>query len=1152
MQRNHGKGTSTSSTNSTVPNTNALQQPQDDMDVDQTAESPNPPHPIIEREFTDADTSKLSVNEHGRYLPNSDKVGHVFLTTDETGNTVGFQYAIPEGETIETSDGHEHTPPQVKELHDIKELITNDGLKRYRAKTPDGTDMFATRLYHGEFGRGEDAQPFIFAPMSPKPENKYKLPFFGKNEGEIKLFKPDAELKKGKLKDHKAELAEIEAKGKVTKCGTVLQVDHQSVAYRETNPKRNPDQNTVMGQSAKEAYDDFLDMWKDVLSKEFIERLNRAAKADIKSTFYSNYRPEWLHGEGHSLTPLNKNPQVRENLGSGPKWANTQMMVLERVVKWFALYRPDSFLSLKTDFEMLLDSELIKHIDFEVTIEEKNRYIKLVKSLDPFIQYPLFPKASDLMQLTAGVFSIIEEVKPMKEEIVKKGTISKHKQKGKPNPLLTAIHSAEEQEEKPVIATTSTADAQRPPKPSPIISPQPRRAISVPRENFPTQFDRERSLVQTKTVSVDYDYDHPLNPPVQQYSGGTGFVIEHDGKKYVMTNAHCIENAKYVTVRFANQHEKYEAKVKAHLYQCDLALLEIIDDNKDEFQAYAVPVEFGEMVNLKQKVETVGFPMGGNEISISKGITSRIEVRDYCMSGLDMLQVQIDAAVNPGNSGGPVFSNGKVVGAAFQGYDRQGLGYMIPIPIIKHFLAGAFSGKPYKGFPILPASFETLENPKLRKFYQMTPDQTGVRIQSVHDLTDAKNKLKVDDIVLEMEGYQISNDGKANIQGIGRQIDMIHLTHMKQVGESIRLKVLRVNQETKKPEIFDVDVVMDVVPYETHKVPATEYDKMPTCYINSGIQFQPLTHNLLMGKASDLEEYRIPGEGRLTDLCKKTPGEQIVVISEIYDCKPLEGYLDGEIHIVKKINGKEINNIRDVIEAMEGEVTDERYREQHDIETKNNIHIVIDRLTRAQTLKLLKRYDVTTDRSDDLQSASLQMPQAQVAQPAAVAPVAKPTKPQPPRPRKLMIVEDSEDSMDMDAEAEDDAINDDDKRAEQELSGVGMLPGQRKWLADIERIGQKYSELAEDDEEDDDEYHSFSLHGSDNEEDDDLNEDEVKQAKKSSSHSAQDRNRLFSRAQPRNDDAHGQQNGKKRKSNRVIDEDDDEVNESKSKRRRAK
>ncbi len=79
---------------------------------------------------------------------------------------------------------------------------------------------------------------------------------------------------------------------------------------------------------------------------------------------------------------------------------------------------------------------------------------------------------------------------------------------------------------------------------------------------------------------------------------------------------------------------------------------------------------------------TYGFPLGGQDVSSTAGIVSRIESRRYVHSGADShLVVQTDAAINPGNSGGPVVQDGKVVGVAFQGYPgRRQHGLLHPDP----------------------------------------------------------------------------------------------------------------------------------------------------------------------------------------------------------------------------------------------------------------------------------------------------------------------------------------------------------------------------------------------------------------------------------------------------------------------------------------
>src|SRR5438128_8907185 len=119
----------------------------------------------------------------------------------------------------------------------------------------------------------------------------------------------------------------------------------------------------------------------------------------------------------------------------------------------------------------------------------------------------------------------------------------------------------------------------------------------------------------------------------------------------------------------------------------------------------------------------------------------------------------------------------------------------------------------------------------------MTEQQTGMRVSRIDNLCDAFDKLKRGDILLEIDDLVIYNKGKVNIPGIGNNIDLNHVTHMKFIGDRVLLKVLRKNSETKESEILNINVTLDHVPFETKKVPEIERDKMPTYYIASGIIF---------------------------------------------------------------------------------------------------------------------------------------------------------------------------------------------------------------------------------------------------------------------------------------------------------------------------
>src|SRR5690606_37034549 len=175
--------------------------------------------------------------------------------------------------------------------------------------------------------------------------------------------------------------------------------------------------------------------------------------------------------------------------------------------------------------------------------------------------------------------------------------------------------------------------------------------------------------------------------------------------------AHVVANATFLQIQKISHPDKAIARVKAVSHDCDLALLEVTEppDFLDDLE----PAEVGDMPLLRDEVAVVGYPVGGEEISITEGVVSRIEVQRYSHSQRHLLAVTVDAAINAGNSGGPVFDqkDGKVVGIAFQkltGVDN--IGEMVPPPIIHAFLKGVAKGKQPE-IPALGITTQNLENP---------------------------------------------------------------------------------------------------------------------------------------------------------------------------------------------------------------------------------------------------------------------------------------------------------------------------------------------------------------------------------------------------------------------------------------------------------
>ena len=211
--------------------------------------------------------------------------------------------------------------------------------------------------------------------------------------------------------------------------------------------------------------------------------------------------------------------------------------------------------------------------------------------------------------------------------------------------------------------------------------------VTPPRPNGPVQ----KSLVRITATAVEPDYKAPWNAGVIVRGIGAGFVI--DGNR-IMTNAHVVSNSRYLTVERDGDPNKYPATVLFVAHDCDLALVTVASPN---FFKNMVPLKFGGIPELESTVSAYGYPLGGERMSVTTGIVSRIDFQLYTHSSIDQhLAIQISAQINPGNSGGPVMQNAKVVGVAFQGYSgdvAQGVAYMIPTPVIQRFLKDISDGR---------------------------------------------------------------------------------------------------------------------------------------------------------------------------------------------------------------------------------------------------------------------------------------------------------------------------------------------------------------------------------------------------------------------------------------------------------------------------
>jgi S1-C subfamily serine protease len=412
----------------------------------------------------------------------------------------------------------------------------------------------------------------------------------------------------------------------------------------------------------------------------------------------------------------------------------------------------------------------------------------------------------------------------------------------------------------------------------------------------------QRSLVRITATEVEPDYRAPWNSGAIQRGIGAGFVI--DGNR-IMTNAHVVSNSRYLTVDREGDPNKYQATVRFIAHDCDLAVLDVKAPN---FFKDMAPLTFGAIPSLESTVSAYGYPIGGERMSVTTGIVSRIDFQLYTHSSIDShLAIQISAQINPGNSGGPVMQNGKVVGVAFQGYSgdvAQGVAYMIPTPVIQRFLKDISDGH-YDRYVDLGLTYSKLQNTAQRRFLGLLDDGRGVLVNTVTDAGPAAKFVQSGDVLLAIDDHPISSDAYVEIDG--DRVQMPEVVERKFKGEVVKLDLLR----NKQP--LTVKVTLDTVwPYFMQ---GHNYDVRPRYVVYAGLLFQPLSLDMI-------EAYR-PTDLRLrhffdffvTEQIYREHPEVIVLTNILPD--PINTYLSPfRYSIVDDINGTKIRTLDDLAKVF--------------------------------------------------------------------------------------------------------------------------------------------------------------------------------------------------------------------------------------------
>ena len=425
-------------------------------------------------------------------------------------------------------------------------------------------------------------------------------------------------------------------------------------------------------------------------------------------------------------------------------------------------------------------------------------------------------------------------------------------------------------------------------------------------------------IVKVFVQKVSYDYFRPWASPVQSEASGSGFIVED---KKIVTNAHVVADSTFIQVRKAGDFRKYAAKISKVAHDVDLAILEVEDG--DFFKGTSA-LEIGDTPRVGDEVKAYGFPIGGDEMSLTKGVVSRVEMTRSIHSRSQLLGCDMDTSIAPGSSGGPVIKDDKVVGVSFQGSFFKEGGYMISAEVLKKVLSLYKKGLVYR-VPDIGIEFQATENKNLRKWLGIDKLEGGILVTKVGDLSPAKGIIEEGDVILKIDDFEIAENLTVEFRR-NERTSASYAYKRKNLGDEIKIRIFR------KGNIMEKNLKLSTAINDVRYASETEYDTSPAFTIKGGVIFQPLVCNIVCDSIFGIGNKHID---QVVGKLREEEKEDFIIVNRVLEDENTSGYQVSR-NIVSTINDEPIKTLKDVENVFKKDTV------QHIIKLFDDTIIVIE------------------------------------------------------------------------------------------------------------------------------------------------------------------------------------------------------------------
>ncbi len=384
----------------------------------------------------------------------------------------------------------------------------------------------------------------------------------------------------------------------------------------------------------------------------------------------------------------------------------------------------------------------------------------------------------------------------------------------------------------------------------------------------------------------------------------------------MITTSELVADATYLEFESPDGTHLAQAKVLAVDYEANLALLGATSEQeaKPLFEN-TVPLELATPSKIGDALEILQIEDNGLSL-LTTGSLRSVDVTTNFLPAHAFLTYLVKASMQSAASSYslPVLKNGKLAGLLISYDAKDQICDVASTDIVARFLKETASPE-YKGFPSLGISIARTEDPSFRQWLKLKDDQGGLYVQSARkggaaDLAGVKKG----DVLLALDGHQIDRRGYYQHPNYGSLFWGHLIRGEKSAGDVITLSLLREGQP------LEIKATLTREEEGSRLVPGYTFGKAPNFLVKGGLVFQELTRPLLESYGKDWETRAPLDFLDALENPEKYEGkaDRVIFLSGAIPTPATVGYESLRNLIVTKVNGKEIKNMKGLVEAFNG------------------------------------------------------------------------------------------------------------------------------------------------------------------------------------------------------------------------------------------